>query len=126
MKKIWIIDDDHEMVSAMQLMLELLDCQVEGFMSAPNTVQALMDGQLPDLILLDINMPEISGMDFLEFLRRRKEWKHLPVVMLSTEAADVTIDQAIALGADGYITKPVTIEELEAALEGALSKTKKD
>jgi two-component system, chemotaxis family, chemotaxis protein CheY len=71
-------------------------------------------------MLLDINMPEVSGLDLLEFLRRRKEWKDLPILMLSTEAADVTVDKAMKLGADGYVTKPVTIEELEKAMTAAL------
>ena len=61
----------------------------------------------------------------LEFLRRRNEWKDLPVIMLSTEAADVTVDRAMALGADGYVSKPVTIEELERAVNAALQKRQK-
>jgi two-component system chemotaxis response regulator CheY len=67
-------------------------------------------------------MPEVSGLDMLEFVRRRKEWKNLPVIMLSSEAADVTIDQAMALGADAYVTKPVTIDELEKAMSQAFYK----
>jgi two-component system chemotaxis response regulator CheY len=66
-------------------------------------------------------MPEVSGLDFLEFLRRRKDWKDLPVVMLSTEAADVTVDKAMAIGADAYVTKPVALEELERALKKAFA-----
>ena len=125
MRRIWVVDDDTEMIDAMQLMLELLDCQVAGFTNAREPAQALLDGQRPDLILLDINMPDVTGMDLLEFLRRRPEWNDLPVVMLSTEAADVTVDYASSLGADGYITKPVTIEELETAVNQALQKHKK-
>ena len=71
------------------------------------------------MMVLDINMPEVSGLDMLEFLRRRKEWKSLPVIMLSSEAADVTVDQAMQLGADGYVMKPVTIEELEKVMSQA-------
>ena len=125
MRRIWVVDDDLEMIDAMRLMLELLDCQVTGFTNAREPAQALLDGKRPDLILLDINMPDVSGMDLLEFLRRRPEWNDLPVVMLSTEAADVTVDYASSLGADGYITKPVTIEELESAINQALQKHKK-
>ncbi|HEX2696771.1 MAG TPA: response regulator [Anaerolineales bacterium] len=125
MKKIWIVDDDDEMVLAMQLMLQMLNCDVTPHTSARKAAQALIDGGQPDLILLDINMPEVTGMDMLEFLRRRKEWKDLPVVMLSTEAADVTVDKALALGADAYVSKPVTLEELQRALNSALQKHQK-
>jgi DNA-binding response OmpR family regulator len=122
MKKIWIVDDDEEMTRAIQLMLRLIDCEATGFFNARAATQALLAGKRPDLMILDINMPEVSGLDLLEFLRRRVEWKDMPVIMLSTEAADVTVDKAINLGADGYVTKPVTIEELERVIDSALQK----
>ena len=122
MRKIWIVDDDEEMTQAIQLMLRLIDCEATVFFDARSATQSLLAGNRPDLMILDINMPEVSGLDLLEFLRRRAEWINLPVVMLSTEAADVTVDKAMKLGADGYITKPVTIEELERAINSALQK----
>lgn len=125
MRNVWIVDDDQEMTRAMTMMLELLDCKVTGFLSARNAAQSLLTGTCPDLMVIDINMPEVTGLDFLEFLRRHQEWKHLPVVMLSTEAADVTVDQALELGADGYVMKPATLEELEKVIETALQKHKK-
>ena len=57
MKEIWFVDDDEEMIAAIRLMLKLLDCETVAFFNARSTVQALMDGRRPDLILLDINMP---------------------------------------------------------------------
>jgi len=75
-----------------------------------------MQGQRPDVMILDINMPEVTGMDMLEFLRRRPELKDLPVIMLSTEATDVRVDEAMRLGANAFVFKPVTIDELEAAI----------
>ena len=69
-------------------------------------------------------MPTVTGLDMLEFVRRRDEWKSLPVIMLSSEAADVQVDTAMELGADAYVFKPVTLEELEAALKTAESKRK--
>ena len=125
MRKIWIVDDDAEMTRAMQLMLGLLDCEATPFNSARSAAQSLLAGGRPELIILDINMPEVSGLDMLEFVRRRKEWRHLPVVMLSTEAQDVTVDRALTLGADGYLMKPVTIEELDRVITGALEKRRK-
>jgi two-component system chemotaxis response regulator CheY len=82
----------------------------------------LLTGKSPDLLVLDVNMPEVSGLDFLEFLRRRKEWKKLPIIMLSSEAADSTVDKAMHMGADVYLIKPVTIEELENAMATVLQK----
>ena len=122
MIKVWIVDDDEEMTRAVRLMLKLLNCDVSSFFNARSAVQALMEGKRPDMFILDINMPEVTGLDLLEFLRRREQTRFIPVVMLSTEASDVMIDRANELGADAYVSKPVTIEELERAMNLALKK----
>ncbi len=119
MKLIWIVDDDDEMGRAISLMLKLLECETKHFLHPRLAAQALLAGGKPDLMVLDINMPEVSGLDMLEFVRRRKEWKNLPVIMLSSEAADVMVDKAMQLGADGYVMKPVTIDELEKVMSQA-------
>jgi DNA-binding response OmpR family regulator len=117
---IWVVDDDEDMGHAVQLMLKLLDCNSRHYFSARQAAKALLDGDRPDLVILDINMPGVSGIDLLEFLRVRKEFKNIPVVMLSTEAADVMIDKVMALGADAYVTKPVALLELKEAIKKAL------
>ena len=122
MRQIWIIDDDEEMSRAIGLMLKMLNCEVKMFQSARSAVQTLLSGKTPDLLVVDINMPEVSGLDLLEFLRRRKEWKDLPVIMLSYEAADSMVDRALQMGANSYLIKPVTIEELEKAIASAFQK----
>jgi CheY-like chemotaxis protein len=119
MPVVWYVDDDEEMIRAVSLMLDLLGYQTRPFFSARAAAQALLGGEKPALMILDINMPEVSGVDLLEFIRRRHEWGEVPVIMLSSEASDVQVDQAVALGADAYVFKPVTIDELEAAIERA-------
>lgn len=119
MKEIWIVDDDEEMGRAISLMLNLLDCTTKHYLNSRTAAQALLAGGVPELMVLDINMPEVSGLDLLEFLRRRKEWKDLPIIMLSSEAADVMVEKAMQLGADGYVMKPVTIDELEKVMSQA-------
>ncbi len=121
MRHVWIVDDDEEMSRAVGLMLNLLDCDTTSFFNVRSAVQSLLTGKMPDLIILDINLPEVSGLDMLEFLRRRPEWKNLPVVMLSSESADSIVDKALELGADSYVMKPVTIEELEKAMATSFS-----
>jgi DNA-binding response OmpR family regulator len=121
MRNVWIVDDDQDMVGAIRLMVKLLDYEERHFFSARLAAQTLLGGERPDLFILDINMPEVSGMDFLEFLRQRQDFKDLPVVMLSTEAADVMVDKAMEIGADAYTTKPVALDELETAMNKALA-----
>lgn len=122
MKEIWIVDDDEEMARAVGLMLQLLDCNATAFLSARSAVQNLLTGKKPELMIVDINMPEVSGLDLIEFLRRRPEWKDMPLVMLSSEAADTMVEKAMKKGADAYVTKPVTIEELAKAMTTAFAR----
>jgi len=121
-KDIWTVDDDEEMSRAIELMLKLLDCDVTAFHNVRSAAQLFAAGRKPDLLILDINMPEVTGLDMVEFLRRRPDTKELPIVMLSSEATDTMVDKALELGADSYVMKPVTIEELEKAMSTAFYK----
>ena len=121
MRIVWIIDDDDEMSHAVTLMLQLLDFSVETFRDARSAAQKLLAGGRPELIVLDINMPEVTGIDMLEFLKIRTDLKHIPVVMLSSETTDAQVDEAMKLGANAFVFKPVTIEELETAINKALA-----
>ena len=122
MKTVWYVDDDSEMIQAVKLMLQLLGYQTLPFIDARKAAKMLLSGERPDVLMLDINMPAVTGLDMLEFVRRRDQWKNLPIIMLSSEAADLQVDTAMELGADAYVFKPVTIEELEAAFKKAQAK----
>ena len=122
MRAVWIVDDDDEMSHAVKLMLQLLDSTVEIFRDARSAAKRLLAGDRPDLIVVDINMPEVSGIDFLEFLRMRDDLKEIPVVMLSSETTDIQGDEAMRIGANAFVFKPVTLEELEEAMRIALPK----
>lgn len=119
MRQVWIVDDDDEMSHAVKLMLQLLDCSVTIYRDARSAARKLLGGARPELMILDINMPEVSGIDMLEFLRMRADLRTIPVVMLSSETTDRQVDEAMGLGADAFVFKPVTIEELEGAIDRA-------
>ncbi|MCZ2127316.1 MAG: response regulator [Anaerolineales bacterium] len=122
MKNVWIVDDDKEMANAVSLMLKLLDCKATHFSTPGLAAQELLKGKAPDLIILDIQMGQVSGLDVLEYIRRNRTWNVIPIIMLSSEDADVMKVKAQKLGADGYVTKPVTIEELEKVMAKAFYK----
>ena len=122
MRQVWTVDNDEDMSRAVSLMLQVLDCEVTSFNNVRSAVQKLLTGKKPEVIILDVNLPEVSGLDMVEFLRRRPEWKELPIVVLSSETADTTVDKALQLGADSYVMKPVTLEELEKAMATAFYK----
>ncbi len=118
----WIIDDDDEMRQAIKLMLELLEFKVEIYRDAPSASRDLLAGVQPDVIILDIMMPGVSGIDMLEFMRQQRDFTHVPIVMLSSETTDVQVDEAMELGADAFVFKPVTLDELENVIQKAISR----
>lgn len=71
--------------------------------------------RLPDLIFLDLNLPNMDGLDFLKALRATPRAARIPVVILTGAARDVT--EAHAVGVEGYLLKPITIENYHATLE---------
>jgi two-component system chemotaxis response regulator CheY len=120
MTQAWIVDDDDEMSQAVRLMLRMLDIETEIYRDARAAARTLLAGKKPDVLILDINMPEVSGIDMLEFIRRTDTLRNLPVIMLSSETTDVQVDEALNKGANAFVFKPVTIEELEGALAKVL------
>jgi len=122
LKTAWYIDNDKNILQFMRLMLKLVEYEMRSFSNAHDTAQALLAGERPDVIILDINTPEISGVDLLEFIRRRKTWNQLPVIMLSSEKSDEQVQQAINMGADGFVLKPIMLDELENTIQTAIEK----
>lgn len=66
----------------------------------------------PDLVFLDLNMPRMSGVDFLREIGRRPQFKQIPIVVLTTSDAGTDVDTAFSLGCRGFITKPMDMEQL--------------
>ena len=119
MTQAWIVDDDDDMSHAVKLMLHILDIRTEIYREARAAARTLLSGKKPDVLFLDINMPEVSGIDMLEFIRRTDHLRSLPVIMLSSETTDVQVDEALSKGANAFVFKPVTIDELEGAIKKA-------
>jgi DNA-binding response OmpR family regulator len=118
----WVVDDDDEMRQAIKLILELIEYEVVTYRDARSAARDLVQGNTPDVMILDIMMPQVTGIDMLEFMQRHRDLDKVPIVMLSSETTDVQVDEAMELGADAFVFKPVTIEELEAAIHEAISK----
>jgi len=69
-----------------------------------------------NLVLSDINMPEMNGLEFVKSIRNKYDSDKLPIVMITTEGGEDMVDNAIALGANGYVTKPFTPDTIRSAL----------
>ena len=118
MSKIYIVEDDENIRGIVIYALQNSGFKAVGFESGKDFF-ASIDDNLPELILLDIMLPELNGMEVLRRLRRTSK---VPVIMLT--ARDETMDKVAGLdqGADDYITKPFAIEELLARIRAILRK----
>jgi two-component system chemotaxis response regulator CheY len=70
-----------------------------------------------DLVLTDVNMPDINGLELLRFIKTNERLRALPVLVISTDAAEPERLRALSLGADGYLAKPFTPDQLREAIE---------
>ncbi|MDR2194676.1 MAG: response regulator [Treponema sp.] len=110
-KTILAIDDAPEILESLNGILgNDYDMRLAKTASAAWTVLRLTE---VNLILLDIEMPGMSGFDFLESINTtRTEYKHIPVVFISSNADQETVDRAMSMGAAGYVVKPLFPEKL--------------
>ncbi len=121
-KMVWIVDDDAEMRHAMHLMFQVIGYDLREFSDGREAIRVLLSGSSPDLLFLDLSMPEVSGLEILQFIRSRTTWKKMPILIMSSDSEDTRVEQTMRLGADGYVFKPVSLEELESAISAATEK----
>lgn len=128
-KKIILVEDDPDHAD---LIAEVLDDEgieknvilVRDGMDAIDCFQELSakwNGQMEHrirMILLDLNLPKIDGMDILKFLKKNPRYSKIPVVILSTSSDEGTINEAYKNGADDFLTKPLSYEEFVVKLKG--------
>lgn len=115
------IEDDAEMIELIRLILEQQGYTVRGFTSGREGLEAARK-QVPDLVLLDLMMPQMDGWEVLRSLRRDPALSKTPVVLVTAKAQ--SIDKMLGLHvarADGYITKPFGPQELQEKVATVLA-----
>ena len=81
---------------------------------------AVMAQHRVDLVLTDINMPKMDGLQLLASLKASPQWHSIPVVMITTEGGETKVAEAVRLGAAGYVRKPFTADQIKEKLVGIL------
>ena len=121
MRKVLVVEDSPAMRGLIASILdELPDCDV---VEVANGFEALR--RLPrepfSLVITDINMPDINGLELLSFIRRGANTQATPVLIVTSEGSEKDRDRGLALGANAYLTKPFVPEELLATVRRLLS-----
>ncbi len=124
MTRVLVVDDDPEVVTLVEYKLNQQGFGVE---SAGDGQQALdkVAADPPELILLDIMMPGLSGLDVLENLRSNGATVQIPVIMLTAKAQEDDVARGFSLGADDYIIKPFSLKELMSRINAVLTRAKR-
>jgi DNA-binding response OmpR family regulator len=110
---ILITDDEPNIVLSLEFVLQEEGYRVRVARDGQEALDALA-AELPDLLLLDVMLPRVSGFEVCERIRANPLWRDLRVVMLSAKGREIEVQKGLALGADAYVTKPFAIKDLLA------------
>ena len=118
-KKILIADDEPSIVAALEFLLQRNDYEVRIARTGDEALQ-LVEATHPDLVLLDVMMPQKSGYEVCKRIRERADWRHIKIIMLSAKGRDAEVSKGLSMGADIYVTKPFSTRELMDKIKGLL------
>lgn len=122
MAKVLVVDDEPNIVLSLEFLMQQAGFEVTTAYDGESAL-ALVNENPPDLVLLDISLPGISGFEVLEQLRSQAAFKRLPIVMLTAHGREVEREKGLALGADDYITKPFSTRELVEKVKALLNES---
>lgn len=115
--RILVVEDSSSMRALIATTVEeLTDSEV---VQAANGFEALklLPSRRFDVVITDINMPEINGLEIVNFIKANETYRKIPVIIVTTEAAAADRDKGLALGAAAYVTKPFEPEDLKAIVQ---------
>jgi two-component system alkaline phosphatase synthesis response regulator PhoP len=120
-----IVEDEQDIAGLIKHTLERSgDAEAEIVGSGDAALRAV-NSRAPDLIILDLNLPVISGVEVCRILRSRADVKHVPIIMLTARTGENDRVVGLELGADDYVTKPFSLRELSARVKAVLRRSTK-
>ena len=117
-----VVDDSAAIRKILQRVLRQTGMEIRTIHEAGDGQEALEILKLhkPALILTDINMPKMDGLQLLAAVKAVEIWRDIPVVMITTEGGETKVGEAVKLGAAGYVRKPFTADQIKEKLAGIL------
>lgn len=119
-KKVLIVDDELSILVPLKFLLEKNNYRVELAQSGKDALEKITESK-PDLVLLDIMLPDLDGYEIFQMIRENPEWDDIKVIYLSAKNRDVDIAKGLNLGVDAYITKPFSNAELLEKIQTLIS-----
>ncbi len=124
MAVVFIVEDDEDINELLVYNLKKEGFKVKSFINSVDALEALKK-EKPDIILLDIMLPDIDGLEFCKIVRSDKNTAHIPIIMLTAKSTEIDKIVGLELGADDYITKPFSFRELVARIKAVLRRSQK-
>lgn len=125
--KIFFVEDDENIYELIEATLAVSDYETKGFIEPLSLLEEIKTN-IPDLIILDLMLPNMSGYDVIKNIKSKKNLEDISIIILSAKSSELDIVKGLDLGADDYITKPFGILEFSSRIKANLRKnsTKKD
>ena len=117
-----VVDDSAAIRKILQRVLRQTGIAIRTIHEAGDGQEALeiLKTHRPALVLTDINMPRMDGLQLLAAIKTSEEWREIPVVIITTEGGEMKVGAAVKLGAAGYVRKPFTADQIKEKLAGIL------
>ena len=122
---IYLVEDDNSIRELVAYTLQSAGFRAEGF-DRPSAFWHTMETQLPDLVLLDLMLPEEDGISILKKLRNDPKTKKMPIILLTAKSSEYDKVMGLENGADDYVAKPFSMMELLARVKALLRRVEKD
>ena len=117
-----VVDDSAAIRKILQRVLRQTGMAIGNIFEAGDGQEALqvLQGQKISLVMTDINMPKMDGIQLLAAMKDTADWRPIPVIMVTTEGGEARVGEAVRLGAAGYVRKPFTADQIKEKLVGIL------
>lgn len=123
--RILVVDDEPDISALVAYQLARESFRVRTAASGPEALEAI-EREIPDLVILDLMLPGMSGLDVLAEIRRREEWQALPVILLTARREEPDRVEGFRRGADDYVAKPFSPQELVLRVEAVLRRVRQE
>lgn len=110
-KTVLVVDDEPNIVLSLEFLMKQAGFAVRTAADGEAALDSMRTA-VPDLVLLDLNIPKIDGYQVCEAIRSNPDWKSVRVVMLTAKGRDIEREKGLAMGADDYVTKPFATQEV--------------
>lgn len=116
-----IVEDDENMRTLLSHFMEREAMETTLKKNGQAMLDYVNDNPCPDIVLVDLHLPYVSGFDLIKEMRETSGWEDVPIIVISSESTDESVEKALRLGADDYIEKPVEMKKAMARIKRSLN-----